>query len=155
MKRVRVLVGCCATAMAMLAAGCGEERAEPADGAGQTATAPTSPQEPPPPTEGGPQEFPANGKVEEVLSLDNNFILQTVEVPAGTEIRWVNNGRNDHNIIPEGDPELTAYGVLQDGFHPGDTYSHVFTTPGTYVYYCSIHGTSTAGMFGTIIVTEP
>lgn len=154
MTRVRVLVGCCATAIAMLAAGCGEERAEPAgSGAGQTTAAQNSPEASPP--GGGPQEFPANGKVEEVLSLDNNFILQTVEVPAGTEIRWVNNGRNDHNIIPEGDPELTAYGVLQDGFHPGDTYSHVFTTPGTYVYYCSIHGTSTAGMFGTIIVTEP
>jgi plastocyanin len=31
----------------------------------------------------------------------------------------------------------------------------VFDTPGTYVYFCTIHGTASAGMFGTIVVTAP
>ena len=96
-----------------------------------------------------------NGDVVEVLSLDNNFIKQHLTVAAGTEVKWVNNGRNDHNILPEGDPEASQWGVTVDGFHPGDTYSRVFTEAGTYTYFCSIHGTAKAGMYGTITVTEP
>jgi len=106
-------------------------------------------------TTASPITYPANGVVEEVLALDNNYILQTVTITAGTEVEWFNNGRNDHNVIPEGDLETTSWGVQLEDFRPGDRYSHVFTTPGTYVYYCTIHGTPTAGMFGTIIVTEP
>ena len=90
-----------------------------------------------------------------MLSIDNNFLPQTLTVAAGTEVEFFNNGRNDHNVVPEGDPQATTWGVLEDGFHPTDTYSYVFTTPGTYVYYCTIHGTSSAGMFGTIEVTAP
>ena len=64
-----------------------------------------------------------NGEVAEVLSLDNNFIEQHLTVAAGTEVTWVNNGRNDHNILPEGDPAASQWGVTVDGFHPGDSYS--------------------------------
>ena len=99
--------------------------------------------------------YPATGEVEAVLSLDNNFVPQTVTVVAGTEVRWDNNGRNGHNVLPESDPQTTTWGVQVEQFQPGDSYSHLFDTPGTFVYYCSIHGTSTAGMFGTIIVTAP
>lgn len=117
-------------------------------------------QAPAPPATDAPGEtvaptFPTTGEVAQVIALDNNFLPQTVTVAAGTQITWVNNGRNDHNVVPEGDPGATTWGVLQDGFHPTDTYSLVFNTPGTYVYYCTIHGTSSAGMFGTIVVTEP
>lgn len=99
--------------------------------------------------------YPANGEVEAVLSLDNNFVPQTVTVVAGTEVRWDNKGRNGHDVLPESDPQATTWGVQVEEFQPGDSYSHLFDRPGTYVYYCSIHGTSTAGMFGTIIVTAP
>ena len=97
----------------------------------------------------------SNGEVVEVLALDNNFIEQHLTVSAGTEVKWVNNGRNDHDVLPEGDPEASQWGVTVDGFHPGDTYSRVFTDPGRYTYFCSIHGTASAGMYGTITVTEP
>jgi plastocyanin len=33
------------------------------------------------------------------------------------------------------------------------TYSHVFTEPGEYPYYCTAHGTKTRGMIGKIVVT--
>lgn len=91
----------------------------------------------------------------EVVAIDNNFLPQTLTVAAGTEVKFVNNGRNDHDVVPEGDLEVRTWGVLVEDFLPGDSYSYVFTTPGTYVYYCTIHGTSTAGMFGSIEVTEP
>ena len=102
-----------------------------------------------------PDTIGPNGEVVEVLSLDNNFIEQHLTVAAGTEVKWFNNGRNDHNVLPDGDPEASQWGVTVDGFHPGDTYSRVFTEAGTYTYYCSIHGTADAGMYGTITVTEP
>lgn len=101
------------------------------------------------------EEFPANGVTESVLALDNNYIPQVLEIAAGTEVLWENNGRNVHDIIPADDPTAASWGVVQADFEPTDTYSYVFTKPGTYTYYCTIHGTPTAAMFGTIIVTEP
>lgn len=101
------------------------------------------------------EAFPANGVVESVLALDNNYIPQVLEIPAGTEVLWENNGRNVHDVIPADDLTATSWGVLQAEFEPTDTYSYVFTKPGTYTYFCTIHGTPTAAMFGTIIVTEP
>ena len=99
--------------------------------------------------------YAANGKSDSVLAIDNNFLPGTLTVVAGTEVVFDNNGRNAHNVVPADDPQAATWGVLDAEFQPKDTYSYVFTTPGTYVYYCTIHGTSKAGMFGTIVVTEP
>lgn len=99
--------------------------------------------------------FPPNGETMKVVALDNNFIPQKIEVKAGTEVRWENNGRNPHNVVPADDPKATTWGVLEAAFQPKATYSRVFDRPGTYVYYCTIHGTPKAAMFGTITVTEP
>ena len=85
-----------------------------------------------------------------VQVLDNTFRPEEVEVAAGTEVVWDNGGRNDHNVLPvEGD----EWGVEADELQPGDTYRHRFTEPGTYPYYCSLHGTTAKGMVGTIVVT--
>jgi plastocyanin len=66
-------------------------------------------------------------------------------------VHFVNKGRNDHNVLPsEGD----TWGVQQAQFFPDAEYSYEFDQPGTYPYYCSIHGTATGvGMVGTIEVT--
>lgn len=100
-------------------------------------------------------EYPANGETIEVLAIDNNFKPVALTVAAGTEVVFRNNGRNDHNVVPPDDPAVATWGVLDDDFKPGDTYAHTFTKPGTYVYVCTIHGTATFGMFGTIVVTAP
>ena len=110
-----------------------------------TSEAPTSEA---PVTEPGGVE--PNGESVDVQAIDNNFRPEQVEISAGTEVVWTNAGRNEHNVIPvEGDD----WGVPTEEFVPKDVYSHVFTTPGTYAYYCSIHGTAEAGMIGTIVVT--
>jgi plastocyanin len=86
----------------------------------------------------------------EIGSFDNSFRPEETSVEAGTEVVWRNRGRNDHNVLPvEGDD----WGVEADDFAPGDEYRHRFTEPGTYAYYCSLHGTETAGMVGTLEVT--
>lgn len=90
-----------------------------------------------------------------VQAIDNSFRPDPLEVPVGTEVIFENRGRNDHNVLPKGDPAAAAWGVQKEQFAPGDVYSHVFDEPGTYAYYCSIHGTDAVGMVGTIIVAAP
>ena len=134
----------CIVAAAMALVACG---ADPDDSFGATTTAA--------PDTTSAVTFPANGETVDMSAIDNNFVPQNLEVEAGTEVVFTNNGRNPHNVVPEGDPKATTWGVLEEGFQPTDTCSRVFDRPGTYVIYCTIHGSSTAGMFGTITVTEP
>lgn len=90
------------------------------------------------------------GVTSEVGVLDNTFRPGEIDVAAGTEVVWTNGGRNDHNVVPVEDDD---WGVEAEDFAPGDSYRHRFTEPGTYAYYCSLHGTTTKGMVGTIVVT--
>lgn len=85
----------------------------------------------------------------DVTALDNSFDAQVVKVAPGTTVRWTNKGRQDHDVIPA---EGGSWGAEVDDFHPGDVYEHTFVEPGTYDYYCTIHGTSDRGMIGTVIV---
>ena len=86
----------------------------------------------------------------EVSAIDNTFRPEEIEVAAGTEVVWTNGGRNEHNVLPV---EGEDWGVEVDDFEPGDEYRRRFTEPGTYPYYCSLHGTTTKGMVGTLVVT--
>jgi plastocyanin len=90
-----------------------------------------------------------------VQAIDNSFRPDPLEVVAGAEVVFENRGRNDHNVLPKGDPSAVAWGVQKEQFAPGDSYAIVFGAPGTYAYYCSIHGTDEIGMVGTVVVTEP
>ena len=112
------------------------------------------------------ETVPANGEVVNIQALDNSFRPVDFEIAAGTEVMFDNRGRNDHNILPDtvkddagltallaSDSSPIAWGVASTDFVPGDTYSHLFNVPGTYNYYCSIHGAPGAGMYGTLTVS--
>jgi plastocyanin len=89
----------------------------------------------------------------EILAIDNVFDPQDAVVEAGTSITFTNAGRNDHNVLPE---QTGADWTIQaEQFGPGTSVTHRFTEPGTYRYYCSIHGTIDVGMIGSITVTAP
>ena len=89
------------------------------------------------------------GVVVPVVALDNSFRPQALEVHVGDAVEWENRGNNEHNVLSiEGDD----WGIQVTEFQPGDVYTHVFTEPGEYAYYCSIHGSEQAGMVGTITV---
>ena len=90
------------------------------------------------------------GESAEVLSVDNAFDPKELTVAAGTEVTFVNVGRNEHNVIPE--DEDAEWRIDTEDFQPGDEATYRFTEPGTYRYYCSIHGTLDAGQNGTIVV---
>ena len=65
---------------------------------------------------------------------------------------WTNLGRNDHNVKPVDGGD---FGVDTSAFDPGASYAATFSTPGTYHYYCTIHGTTDRGMIGTVQVVAP
>jgi len=84
-----------------------------------------------------------------ITAEDNNFVPQTVTVVEGTEVTFTNDGRNQHNVIAV---EGASFGAKTGSFESGQSFTWKATAPGTYTYYCSIHGTATAGMTGTIQV---
>jgi plastocyanin len=93
------------------------------------------------------------GVVVQVLALDNTFRPDRIEVQVGDEVLWENRGLNEHDVLYVQD-STSPFGVEAARFQPGDVYTHVFTEPGEFHYYCSIHGTETVGMVGTVVVTE-
>ena len=92
-----------------------------------------------------------DGTAATVQSLDNTFRVADIQVKPGTTVTWTNDGRNEHDVLPvEGDD----WGIEVEGFQPGAAYEHTFTEPGVYDYYCSIHGTTSAGMVGSVTVAD-
>ena len=83
------------------------------------------------------------------VDVQNNvFVPSTTTIRAGGTVTWNWSG-NNHNVSPKAS-QPTRSGPLAAA---GTTYSFTFTTPGTYIYFCEAHGTSTpSGMFGTITV---
>lgn len=86
----------------------------------------------------------------DVKSVDNAFEDRYITVEVGTKVVWTNTGRNDHNITPSVDGAFK--GVLQASFHTGMTHEVVFTAPGDYPYYCTLHGTKKNGQNGAVRV---
>ena len=85
-----------------------------------------------------------------VIAIDNTFRAQDTKARVGDTVTFTNKGKNDHDVQPQ---DGSAWGVHVAGFHPGDAYSYVFTKPGVYPFFCSIHGTNRKGMVGTVTVT--
>ncbi|MBF0162885.1 MAG: cupredoxin domain-containing protein [Magnetococcales bacterium] len=76
------------------------------------------------------------------------FHPATLTVRVGTTVTWKNNeaGATYHAVASD-----EAGQFISADFFPGESWSHLFTTPGTYPYHCTPHENR---MKGTIIV-EP
>ena len=75
-------------------------------------------------------------------ALDNRFEAKEITITAGSTVTWTNDGVNVHDVVPA---EGTDFGVKPIDFEPDATYSTTFATPGSYAYYCSLHGSATKG----------
>jgi len=75
--------------------------------------------------------------------VDFGFSPVTLAVTKGTTVTWTNTGDAPHTVTADGG--LFGSGTLAGG----DTFSHLFTTTGTFAYHCAIH----ASMTGTVIVS--
>lgn len=79
------------------------------------------------------------------IQIDNyTFKPASVTIPVGTTVTWKNLDDDPHTATAN-DGSFNSKGLAQ-----GDTYSHTFTKPGTYLYHCTVH----PFMQATIIVKE-
>lgn len=109
---------------------------------------------PPPSTTATPTEAEFAGVIEVV---DSAFKPVEVEWKVNEKLEWNQTGSAPHTVT-----SATGSAVKFDSnpkcpgecLGKGDTYSFTFTKPGTYKYYCKIHGSSdgTQGMVGTIVI---
>lgn len=99
-----------------------------------------APEAPQPSTPSG-----GSGAPVEILIQSFAFRPESVTVAAGTEVKWTNVDSPGHNIMSDDGSTIKSPKLAK-----GESWSMVFTTPGTYTYICSIH----PSMKGTIIVTQ-
>jgi plastocyanin len=78
----------------------------------------------------------------------NRFEPDHVTIPVGTTVTWTWVG-GFHDVTPTGEPAFAGSG---DPIAAPHTFSHTFNSPGNYLYFCSVHGSPSAGMRGTILV---
>jgi plastocyanin/uncharacterized membrane protein YozB (DUF420 family) len=114
---------------------------------------PTEEQPPPEPTEEPPPPEPtaAPPEPEEVSvdMLDFSFVPLELTVAPGTTVTWINQGEFEHSATADDATWDTGL------YGSGGQASITFDTPGTFSYYCVLHGTPGGnGMSGTVVVAE-
>jgi len=124
---------------------------------GGTSGAPTGANETGPPEDLGEVVDLTNTAEVAVGVPDNSFKPRAFKVSAATpaasstKVVFTNTGANAHNITPNEDGAWEPV-VLQSGETKTMT---VPAKPGTYRFYCTIHGTKTSGQRGAMIVVPP
>ncbi|MFP5287490.1 MAG: Calx-beta domain-containing protein, partial [Thermoanaerobaculia bacterium] len=74
------------------------------------------------------------------------FSPATVTVDPGQPVCWTWSGGTEHTVKGD-DGSFTSGPPSTSG-----TFQRTFNAPGTYGYYCQVHGTTTGGMRGTVVV---
>ena len=92
------------------------------------------------------------GKAEVSIDVvDNSYTPQAFEVSPGTKVTYTNKGANVHNVTPAVEGDFTEISLT-----PGDSKSIVAPyKPGTFKFYCTIHGGLSSGQRGQLIVVAP
>lgn len=92
-----------------------------------------------------PAAAPAAPAAANRVVIDNfTFSPTTLTVPVGAAVTWVNRDDVPHTVTSSTRPRPLESPALDTD----DTFRHVFTAPGTYDYYCTVH----PRMTGQIIV---
>ena len=90
-----------------------------------------------------------------VTVADFQFSPDTITIAAGQSVLWTNNGPSTHTVTSDNSSWTSASLGAPGGTDPygyptgGGTFSHMFSSAGTYHYHCSIH----AGMTAVVVVT--
>lgn len=86
-----------------------------------------------------------NGSGANNISIYNmSFGTGSLTVKAGTTVKWTNNDNMTHTVTAD-DSSFDSGNIAAGG-----TYSHTFSTAGTYKYHCTLH----SGMTGTVTVNS-
>ncbi|MGH2710533.1 MAG: cupredoxin domain-containing protein [Actinomycetota bacterium] len=103
---------------------------------------------------------PAKADAADVIISDNFYLPKTLTVQAGSTVLWEQQGNLPHNVEADdgtwnSHPACTPT-VPGSCMRDGDTFSRAFPEPGTFGYYCRVHGGAEGvGMSGTVRVVEP
>ena len=89
-----------------------------------------------------PTAEPTESTSVEVEISDYAFVPDTITIPVGTTVTWINRDHQTHTVTS--DTDLFYSG----GFASGAPFSHTFTERGTFGYHCGIHPME----HGTVIV---
>ncbi len=75
------------------------------------------------------------------IVIDNfTYSPAQLTIPVGTQVTWVNHDDVPHTVTSTSKPKLFDSGTMD----ADDQFSHVFTVPGTYPYFCAVHPRMTA-----------
>jgi plastocyanin len=77
---------------------------------------------------------------------DNSFDPNAVTVSTGGQVTWSWAGSNSHNVT------WVSGGFTNSTTKNAGTHDVTFASVGAFSYYCTIHGTPTTGMRGTVTV---
>ena len=81
-----------------------------------------------------------------MVTIDNfTFSPPKLTVPRGTRVTWLNRDDIPHTVTDAAPNRRFKSPALDTG----ESFSFVFTAPGTYRYFCSLH----AHMQGSVVVT--
>jgi plastocyanin len=106
----------------------------------------------------GPTDAPGNaGDLTRVPATiaDLSFTPATLNVRAGTQVTWKNNGPSIHTVTSDAglwhSDRISGGGVNSYGSPvSGGSYSRIFDQVGEFPYHCAIHPTMT----GKVVVSE-
>ena len=103
------------------------------------------------PDDGGNGGGNGGGTENTVTVSNNSFSPASLTVAAGTTVTWSwTSSAVNHNVIGDDGENPPSSGAATNGPH---TYQFSFGQPGTFRYYCGVHGgPGGSGMSGTIIV---
>jgi plastocyanin len=91
----------------------------------------------------GSGSYAADTATGSIVKIDNfTFAPAALTVPVGTTVTWVNEDDIPH-VVAEQNRVFKSAALDTD-----DTFTHTFSTPGTFAYFCALH----PHMVGTIIV---
>jgi LPXTG-motif cell wall-anchored protein len=93
-----------------------------------------------------------------VSIVDDAFSPKTITVHVGDTVTWSDNGHNPHSVTADSgafDSSPSCPSDVSTCLHFGSTYSHTFSTAGTFAYHCKIHGGAGGiGMSGVVLVED-
>jgi plastocyanin len=112
---------------------------------------------------------PAGAATRTVTITGRSYSPERVSIVIEDTVRWVNETNQRHSVSASSDsiskgesfdsnPNCDTGFLFNRCLRPGQSFSHTFTTRGTFTYYCRIHGTDApfpdCGMCGRVTVVR-
>lgn len=90
-----------------------------------------------------PGPVPAEAAGHTVTVADNSFTPATLNIVAGDTVNWTLSG-GTHTVVADD-------GSFSSGILDSSGFSHTFSTPGTYEYFCSVHSSADLSLMNGVI----